>query len=101
MRRTPPIRSEAQNLQRDMDDMLQFISDDIGMDHVRFTPKTIENMVDKVVRKNDQGKEYGLMDIKDHARYSLFFNGFRLASVTGAPERLSNLIGSLKCRKHR
>lgn len=52
-------------------------------------------MIDKVVRKNDQGKEYSLTDMKDHARNSLLLNDFSLASVTGALERLSYLIGTL------
>lgn len=70
------IRSKADKLQTELDNTLKSIGDEMGIKVEVGTPKTVESMVSKVMRKQDAGEDYNLFSMKDHARNKVELNSY-------------------------
>lgn len=70
------IRSKAEKLQTELDNTLKSIGDEMGIKVEVGTPKTVESMVSKVMRKQDAVEDYNLFSMKDHARNKVELNSY-------------------------
>ncbi len=70
------IRSKADKLQTELDNTLKSIGDEMGIKVEVGTPKTVESMVSKAMRKQNAGEDYNLFSMKDHARNKVELNSY-------------------------
>ena len=62
------VHQEAGRQQAQLDAIMAAAVEGLEVAEVLGTPKSVKSLVEKVVRKQVAGKEYGLGDIKDHTR---------------------------------
>lgn len=94
------VYNEAKNRQRDLDTLMNNIADRITVDGDKAVyksggNKSIRSMVDKVERKQAQGRDYRLMDMKDHMRGAMMLENLNndADEVTTMLEELQYAIG--------
>ena len=100
---------EGLRLQNDLDELVKAVSEDMGLEYSSFKPKSVDSMVNKVIRKNTPaeiaergGERYELGDMKDHARNKIVLNDFSEESIRGALNRLVSVIGTVNVEyKHK
>lgn len=68
--------------QSSLNDLLKQIHDELGLEtpYESVAQKSIASMENKVKRKQAEGKEYSLLDMKDHARSRLILDNFDQAN---------------------
>lgn len=68
--------------QSSLNDLLKQIHDELGLEtpYESVAQKSIASMENKVKRKQAEGKEYSLLDMKDHARSRLILDSFDQAN---------------------
>lgn len=72
----------AADEQNSLNDLLRQIHDELGLEtpYESVAQKSIASMESKVKRKQAEGKEYSLLDMKDHARSRLILDSFDQAN---------------------
>lgn len=72
----------AADEQNSLNDLLKQIHDELGLEtpYESVAQKSIASMESKVKRKQAEGKEYSLLDMKDHARSRLILDSFDQAN---------------------
>lgn len=72
------IYQEASEVQNGLNQMLGEIHDELGLQtpYDAVDSKSVESMENKVARKQAEGREYSLLDMKDHARSRLILDSF-------------------------
>ena len=78
------------NSQPNLDGILKDISDETGFSFYGGKNKSVKSMEAKVKRKNAVGKQYGLMDMKDHAR-----GAYQIDSLNNN-EAIANFLDRMK-----
>ena len=68
--------AKAQTAQKEMDSMLNEIAVQLGVRFTNGTSKSLSSMRDKINRKLAMGRQYGIEDVKDHARNKLELDTF-------------------------
>lgn len=81
--RSDAIENEAQKMfntatkqQEALDGILENISNTLGTKFEPAGQKSIDSMINKVVRKNREGRDYSISDMKDHTRGKIEMNSF-------------------------
>ena len=68
------LYAAATPVQKQLNKMLREISNDLGFPYSDVTQKSISSINKKIKRKNDLGKKYSMMDMKDHTRSNVMMN---------------------------
>lgn len=95
------IWAEAKNRQKDLDTIMKNITDKITADGDKAVyksggNKSIESMVNKVERKKSAGRDYRLMDMKDHMRGAVMLENLNneVDEITSLLENMQYTLGT-------